>query len=674
MSERRKLTTIMAVDVAGYSRAAEADDTAAVGTVRRARAAIEAVVGPLGGRIFSTAGDGFMIELPSASAGVDAAMQLIAARDAPAMRIGLHLGDAIAAENGDLLGHGVNVAARLQQMAEPRSAIVSEVVQAQVSGERAKLLPLGKVQLDKMSGRVNVFALSADSKQKFGRVAWRRARRAVLTLLTLGVLGVSSYAAWVTFAPPPLERPRLAVLRFQSAEGVEVPFAEATADELISYVGRTPGIDVIARASSFALTGDRATPQAATRELRATLVLTGSVRRTGDRVSVTAQLAEAPGGRIVWSRDFSRPIAEIQELQGEIATHVARAAGVRAQPRPRRRVDSQAYELYMRGREADVSGGDPGAALAFYEQAVARDPEFPAAWAYLAETHHAAALARWVESPPGVAISDDWLVPAFRAAEQARALDPADQMSYRTTSRAHAVMGRWREAYADAEAAAERNGAVSFSYGQMGYLREAVANSRRQTALDPLSLGAWNSLFVECEALGDWRCALEAAERADRLAPEGSPIDLVLALHHSGRTDEAFALTRTREQAWRVTLEENAPWTMELIHAAISRAEAPSSAALAASLDRGAYLESVFAIIVALDRPQDASRLLPRWTAAQRPSIRQLFDARLAPMRESPEFWALMDREGLASFWRETGQWPDFCERERSVCEQHLRR
>jgi hypothetical protein len=95
---------------------------------------------------------------------------------------------------------------------------------------------------------------------------------------------------------------------------------------------------------------------------------------------------------------------------------------------------------------------------------------------------------------------------------------------------------------------------------------------------------------------------------------------------------------------------------------------------LIASLEGGAYLESVLAAFIALERPRDAVQLLPRWGAAQRPSIRSLYDARLAPLRESPAFWALMEREGLVAFWRDSGAWPDFCEREQAVCARHLRR
>src|SRR5215470_17247538 len=137
MTENRKLATILSLDVAGYSRAAERNDAAAAEGVRQIRALIGEVVSPLGGRIFSSAGDGFMLEFPSATAGVRAAMALLeesasAQRALPLIRIGLHLGEVMVEESGDLLGHGVNVAARLQALAETGSALVSEAVQAQV--------------------------------------------------------------------------------------------------------------------------------------------------------------------------------------------------------------------------------------------------------------------------------------------------------------------------------------------------------------------------------------------------------------------------------------------------------------------------------------------------------------------------------------------------------------
>src|SRR5262245_1237487 len=132
----KRLATILALDVAGYSRASERDDVATAEAVAALRTRIEGVIEPLGGRVFSTAGDGFMMEFPSADAGVRAAMALLAASQSghPPLNvhIGLHLGDVIPQDNGDLLGHGVNVAARLQALADPGTAMISEAVRGQV--------------------------------------------------------------------------------------------------------------------------------------------------------------------------------------------------------------------------------------------------------------------------------------------------------------------------------------------------------------------------------------------------------------------------------------------------------------------------------------------------------------------------------------------------------------
>ncbi len=364
MSELRKLATIMAIDVAGYSRAAETDESAAAASIAHWRAKIDEIALPRGGRVFNTAGDGVMLEFPTASAGVEAAGLL---RDAcaqatlPPIRIGLHLGEVIVTDSGDLLGHGVNVAARLQALAEPGTALVSQAVHAQIHSAHVKLAPLGKVQLDKMNERIEVYALTSDAKHSFSRVAWRRSRGAAILLCALALVGLAGFAGWRALAPQPAAAPaRLAVLRFESVGDTETYFAEGMADELISEISRIQGLDVIARTSSFALRGEQATPAHAAQELHATLVLTGSVRATAETIQVRAQLVEADSGRHLWDETFQRPAAEAYPLQRDIALRVARAAGVRVSTRPARRVDPEAFRLYLAGR--DRERGDSAAA------------------------------------------------------------------------------------------------------------------------------------------------------------------------------------------------------------------------------------------------------------------------------------------------------------------------
>ncbi|MGD9965442.1 MAG: adenylate/guanylate cyclase domain-containing protein [Hyphomonadaceae bacterium] len=202
--ETRKLTTILAIDVVGYSAAAERDQVEAARRITRLRARISELAAAHGGRVFNTAGDGFMLEFPLASAAVRAAIALLEDvtkpdSDLPRIRAGAHLGE-VMIDNDDLLGHGVNVASRLVAQAEPNALVISEAVKAQLHGEiDARFTPLGSVQLAKM--RESVFAhgyapgaANADWRQRLVRIAKRRWRRiaagAALAVAAIAAAGV----------------------------------------------------------------------------------------------------------------------------------------------------------------------------------------------------------------------------------------------------------------------------------------------------------------------------------------------------------------------------------------------------------------------------------------------------------------------------------------------------
>src|SRR5262249_9207650 len=147
-------------------------------------------------------------------------------RSLPQLRIGVHLGDAIVADNGDLLGHGVNVAARLMQMAEPNTAVVSQAVQTQLrQAASVQLRPLGRVQLDKMSERVEVFAI-ADKDVRFGRITGKRRQVLLFAGGGAALALVAIFVAWQTLHPPSQQTPRLAVLRFENLGDTQPYFSE----------------------------------------------------------------------------------------------------------------------------------------------------------------------------------------------------------------------------------------------------------------------------------------------------------------------------------------------------------------------------------------------------------------------------------------------------------------
>src|SRR5690242_11603346 len=198
----KRLATILALDVVGYSRASERDDDAAARAVHDLHAKIEEIAAPFGGRVFSTAGDGFMLEFPSAAAGVSAAMALLkagATEALPKIRVGLHLGDVIPQANGDLLGHGVNVAARLQALAEPGTAMVSETVRGQVrSSAGIALVPHGRVHLDKMDERIAVYSMSPNDPAFFGKIVRRKTLATAVLALIAVTIGCAGWIGWNT--------------------------------------------------------------------------------------------------------------------------------------------------------------------------------------------------------------------------------------------------------------------------------------------------------------------------------------------------------------------------------------------------------------------------------------------------------------------------------------------
>ncbi|MBL8550021.1 MAG: adenylate/guanylate cyclase domain-containing protein [Hyphomonadaceae bacterium] len=679
MAVQTKLATIMAVDVAGYSRAAETDQTAAAAAVAQLRARVESVIAPLGGRIFSTAGDGMMVELPAASSGVHAALQLLAgsgegAEPTFAVRIGVHLGEVIIDERGDLLGHGVNVAARLQALAEPGTAIVSEAVRTQLrTAAEVPLQRLGRVQLDKMATRMSVYALAPGKRRAFARIGWRRARGAIIAAAAVAVLSIGGLLAWRAYGPhAPETPPRLAVLRLETLGDTEPYFSEGLADELITEMSRVRGLDVIARASSFALSGADATPAGAARVLNATLVLTGAVRKIAGQVQVTSQLVEAPSGRQIWTRDFTRPPAEIYELQRDIAVSVALASGLQVDAPPARRVDPDVYALYVRAREAEQPDTDSGYAEAvpLYREAVRRDPNFAAAWAALSRASYVDVLSRLEVSLGQVEVTHDMVEESLRAGERAIALDPASPTAYENRARVLSLLGDWRPALAAAEMAEARGGGVGVVYTRLGYLRRAQESVRRFVELDPLSAIGWNTLSGICLRANNPSCALDAAGRARRVAP-GSAQTLAgytYSLMRSGRRAEAVQLTYTQPQLWEEAVKTHILIDMATLRAILSgTGPLPSAQSLIALLDRREASTSITIDALRVTRHIDAiPPLLERWTNADRPMLDVLFDSELGSVRATPAFWALMEREGVLDVWRATGRWPDFCETEPS--------
>lgn len=679
--EQRRLATILSLDVAGYSRAAEQDDAAAAASVRQLRAVIEEIVAPFGGRIFSSAGDGFMLEFPAAASGVQAAMALLresrsGARPLPQIRIGLHLGDVIVEPNGDLLGHGVNVAARLQALAETGSAVVSETVRQQVrSIADLPFTSEGRVQLDKMHERINVYSLSPGKRtSRLGKIMRRRISRVGLAIGALLAVGLIAYGAWNTWGPKP--PPRVAVLRLINIGSATPGLANEVADELISELSRIQGLEVTARSSSFALTGTQATPEGAAAKLGASLVLSGSVRLTDEnQLRVQAQLFEAPSGRQVWAEAFERPIAEVFQLERDIAVRVVHTVSAQVESEPAQRVDPEAYQLFLQGM-ALLEGNrhsDARAARDLFRAAVDRDPSFSRAWAALAYMENDLAQAAIMNGPPDMQVTDALFQPALDAADHAIALDRHSARAIGLKGVIYNYLGEWRQAAAMTAQSERMSGHPDFTVNiQLGYIDKAVAAARHSTQLDPLNPRSWTYLEMACRMQGDTACQLEGARRAHELAPtEPVPLGyLFYALAESGDLEDARQLHSKNEAMLASFYEINSPVDTHYFSWMTGNGPKPSAAEIVRRVRaRQAYVDPAVEMLDHMHEWGAAASIMDKWGAAARPSLWYLYRPVEAPLRRTPQFWALMEREGLTSYWRASGHWPDFCAREH-VCPQ----
>ena len=393
----RRLAAILAADVAGYSRLMGADEE---GTLARLKALRRELADPKikehRGRIVKTTGDGLLIEFASVVDAVRCAVEVqrdMAERNADVppnarieFRMGINLGD-IMKDGRDIYGDGVNVAARLEALAEPGGICVSRVVRDQVRDKLAfSFEDMGEQQVKNIARAVRVHRI------------------------LIGTQPGSSEPVMGTGTRPSLalpDKPSIAVLPFQNMSGdpEQEYFADGMVEEIITALSRIRWLFVIARNSSFTYKGQSVDVKQVGRELGVRYVLEGSVRKAGRRVRITGQLIDAITGAHIWADRFDALLEDIFELQDKVAISVAgvieptlQAAEIRrSSDRPTS--DLTAYDLYLRAlaRPWDKSG--IVAALDLLGQAIERDPHYGPALALAARCHQNLHVNGWSDDP-----------------------------------------------------------------------------------------------------------------------------------------------------------------------------------------------------------------------------------------------------------------------------------
>lgn len=559
---RRRLASILAADVVGYSRLVAQEEEGTLRTLGVYRAAISDLVGEHGGRIFGTAGDSVIVEFGSAVQSVRAAVAIQRAlqrhnADLPPdrrleYRIGINVGDVVAAGD-DLLGDGVNIAARLQEVASPAGICVSEAVREQTEGKvEFHFAALGERSLKNIPRRVAVH-----------RVDWSP------ETVSADMLGDH------LFALP--DKPSIAVLPFVNMSGdrEQEYFADGITEDIITALSHYRWFFVIARNSTFAYKGRALDVKQIARELGVRYVLEGSVRRAASRVRATAQLVDAETGNHLWAERFDRDVSDMFALQDEITQSVVAAIepemqlveGKRATRKNVANLD--AFDCCMRGiwHFHQFARDENRVADRLLRRAIDLDPNLALAHSYLARTLNTRIWWGWSDN------IDKDLADEFAAASRAVALDERDPYSHYAMFLAAMFTLRHEKSLAAAQRAIDLSPNFALGYFALGMIRTYMGRSSE--AIDPMLRSLrlnpndrQSEVFLGQAALpqyhvGNFRDAAEYCRRALRVRRHRTIMrTLVAALGQLGNSEEAAGVIaeldevkpHEPERHWEVTM------------------------------------------------------------------------------------------------------------------------
>jgi adenylate cyclase len=555
----RRLTAILAADVAGYSRLMGADEEGTLAQLKaHRRALVDPKIAEHRGRIVKTTGDGMLVEFASVVDAVRCAIELqrgMAERNAEVpqekrieFRVGIHQGD-IVVEDQDIFGDGVNVAARLESLAEPGGICVSGRVQEDARGKLdIAFEDAGDQQLKNIERPVRIYRVLSNAAAGSSRPA----------------------------LPLP-GKPSIAVLPFQNMSGdpEQEYFADGMVEEIITALSRFRQLFVIARNSTFTYKGQAADVKQVSRELGVRYVLEGSVRKGGNRVRVTAQLIDAASSAHVWAERYDRDVSDVFAVQDEITASVAGVieptlADVEQQRvlrKPPERLD--AWEAYQRGLWHFNKFGpeENQTAQTFFRRTIELDPNF-------APGHYGLALAlQWDIWHYSTRPFSEVQGAPLTEARIALSLDDKDAMAHAVL--AHMTMwgGEWEAAIAEARTAFALNPNSAFVLSMLGCVlgfgghREEALNrlqqAMRASPHDPL-IWLW-TLWTGAIKFNSRKfdAAVESLRQVVRLRPgyNWSKVLIAASLAHLGRIDEARELLEgARAQIVDPRFSQRAPW------------------------------------------------------------------------------------------------------------------
>ena len=580
---KRKITAIMSSDVVGYSKLMGDDEAATVQTLELYKSVMSALIEQHRGRVIDSPGDNMLSEFASVVDAVQCAVAIqkeLNSRNTELpenrkmrFRIGINLGDVIQEEDR-IYGDGVNIAARLEAIADPGGICVSKTAFDHIETK----LPLGYEFLGEqevkniakpvgayrvlMEPRVTI----ADVKEKKETIPfWRR--KASITVAIAVLVTIIGWTVWQFYLrPPPIEpasvekmtlplpdKPSIAVLPFVNMSGdpEQDYFSDGLTEEIITALSNVPKLFVIARNSVFTYKGKSVKVKQVAEELGVKYVLEGSIRKAGDKIRITAQLIDAISGHHLWADRYDRNLKEIFDVQDELTKSIITAMQVKLTEGEQARVAAkgtnnlEAYLKYLQAmvymRQFNIESNALAKQLA--QEAIALDPEYDMAYITLSSTYQMDVWLGTSKSPK------QSIAKSLELVKKAIELDPTNADAYGHLGFTYSMMGEPEKAVANAENAVALNPNSAYNHMRLGHTlrfagrnEEAIPEYLKAIRLNPIP--PTNYLFglgIAYCWTGQYEEAIKWCEKAVRQDPDSFLTRLMLTMVYSesGRMEDA---------------------------------------------------------------------------------------------------------------------------------------
>jgi adenylate cyclase len=582
---KRKVTAILSADVQGYSRLMEEDEAATVQTLKARRELMTSFIEQHRGRVVDSPGDNLLAEFASVVEAVDCSVKIqeeLKARNAELpedrrmeFRVGIHLGDIIEDE-GRIYGDGVNIAARIEGMAEAGGICVSRTAYDSIKNKlNLGFEYLGEHTVKNISGPVQVYRVLTDP-EAVGSIVYKRRRddprhkrRSTIIGLLILIVGIGVFAIWNYYlrhpsvepasvekmAFPLPDKPSIAVLPFANMSGdpEQEYFSDGITEEIITALAKTPKLFVIARNSTFTYKGKPVKVQQVRQELGVKYVLEGSVQKAEDKVRITAQLVDAKTGNHLWAERYDRDLKDIFALQDEITFKVIAALQVKLTEGEQALIAAwgtdnfEVYAKFLKGQEYARRFNAEGNLLArkMAEEVIALDPGYPQGYRLLGTTHVMDVWFGFTKSPRKS------LAEALRLFQKVIAMYPSDAVTRGLRGFVYTMMRQHEKGIAELEKAIALNPNVAVNHAWLGFVlhlngrhKEALVEIKKAIRLNPFPPNIYFLYLGHAYMYeGMYDQSIAAYKKALRVQPNNlfTHLRLAAAYSLSGREDEAHA-------------------------------------------------------------------------------------------------------------------------------------